>query len=219
MGRHLDLDSHTHTAPMRMMVKPEVPAEMVRFLFGVVIGVFLLPLGVWYWLGHGHPPVAVADPPLPFERQITSVPLDARIDKEKPQSAAVEANEATFVAGAHIYREQCAFCHGTYGNPSNLGKHMFPDAPPLWQKHARGDVVGVSDDPPGETYWKVANGIRLSGMPSYSQVLSETEMWQVSVLLANADKPLPPAVLEMLKTPLSFDTTLPPTPANPAAAK
>jgi len=27
-------------------------------------------------------------------------------------------------------------------------------------------VVGVSDDEPGETYWKVANGIRLTGMPA-----------------------------------------------------
>ena len=48
-----------------------------------------------------------------------------------------------------------------------------------------------SDDPPGETFWKVSNGIRLSGMPAYHDVLSETQIWQVSLLLANADKPLP----------------------------
>jgi mono/diheme cytochrome c family protein len=47
---------------------------------------------------------------------------------------------------------------------------------------------GVTDDPAGETYWKVVNGIRLTGMPAYTGSLSETEMWQVSVLLANADK-------------------------------
>jgi mono/diheme cytochrome c family protein len=75
---------------------------------------------------------------------------------------------------------------------------MFPDAPALWEKHHNGEVVGVSDDPPGETYWKVANGIRLSGMPSYKNVLTETEMWQVSLLLANADKPLPPAAVDIL---------------------
>jgi mono/diheme cytochrome c family protein len=75
---------------------------------------------------------------------------------------------------------------------------MFPSAPPLWEKHSRNAVVGVSDDPPGEIYWKVANGIRLTGMPAFKSVLSETEMWQVSLLLANADKPLPPAALVML---------------------
>jgi len=41
----------------------------------------------------------------------------------------------------------------------------------------------------------VANGIRLTGMPAFKGVLTENEMWQVSLLLANADKPLPPAAL------------------------
>lgn len=58
--------------------------------------------------------------------------------------------------------------------------------------------MGVSDDPPGETYWRVANGIRLTGMPAYKDVLTDTEMWQVSLLLANADKPLPSAALDIL---------------------
>jgi thiosulfate dehydrogenase len=58
--------------------------------------------------------------------------------------------------------------------------------------------VGVSDDPAGETYWKVANGIRLTGMPAYKEMLTDTEMWQVSLLLANADKPLPPAAVTIL---------------------
>ena len=26
-------------------------------------------------------------------------------------------------------------------------------------------------------YWKVKNGIRLAGMPSYVKVLNDTEMW------------------------------------------
>ena len=71
-------------------------------------------------------------------------------------------------------------------------------------------MIGVSDDPPGETYWKVANGIRLTGMPSFKSVLTDTEMWQVSLLLANADKPLPPEAVEILRGQLST----PPEPHN-----
>lgn len=55
-------------------------------------------------------------------------------------------------------------------------------------------MVGVSDDPAGETFWKVKNGIRLTGMPSYADLLSEQQMWQVSMLLKTADKPLPSEV-------------------------
>jgi mono/diheme cytochrome c family protein len=60
-------------------------------------------------------------------------------------------------------------------------------------------MMGVTDDPPGETDWKVYNGIRLTGMPAFNQVLTETQMWQVSLLLANADKPLPAAALDILR--------------------
>jgi mono/diheme cytochrome c family protein len=172
---------------------------MTRILIGIVLGVVLVPLAVMAWFHFGTVPVAVSDPPLPMERFITSVPLDARIDRELVNTPPVEANEANFVAGAAIYRDQCAACHGFHGKPSAFGPHMFPDAPPLWEKHHNNQVVGVSDDPPGETYWKVANGIRLTGMPSYKQVLTDTQMWQVSLLLANADKPLPPAAVDILR--------------------
>ncbi|MGA2652157.1 MAG: cytochrome c [Terracidiphilus sp.] len=172
---------------------------MGRFLLGIVVGALLVPLVILTWFHFGTVPVAVADPPLPEERLITQVPLNARIDRELIKTSPVQANEETFVAGAQIYRDQCAACHGFHGKSSSFGAHMFPSAPPLWEKHHNNDVVGVSDDEPGETYWKVANGIRLTGMPSYKQVLTETQMWQVSQLLANADKPLPPVALQILR--------------------
>jgi thiosulfate dehydrogenase len=189
---------------------------MGRFLFGLIIGIILVPLGVLVYFKLGHVPVAVSDPPFPQERLLTGIPLEARIDREMVKNSPVQADETNLVAGAHIYSEQCATCHGYHGKPSKFARHMFPDAPPLWDKHGHGDAIGVSDDPPGETYWKVANGIRLTGMPSYKDSLSETEMWQVSVLLANADKPLPPAAVAILngETP-----TATPAASEPAARK
>jgi hypothetical protein len=61
---------------------------------------------------------------------------------------------------------------------------------------------GVTDDPVGETYWKISNGIRLTGMPAYTNSLSQTETWQVSLLLANADK-LPQRIRSALEEPLT----------------
>lgn len=171
---------------------------MGRFLLGLVLGIILVPLVVLLYFKFGRVPVAVNDPPFPQERMVTSVPLNARIDREMVKNPPVEPNEVTFVSGAHIYSDRCAVCHGFHGKPSAFGLHMFPTAPPLWEKHRNREVVGVSDDPPGETYWKVANGIRLTGMPAYKEVLTDTEMWQVTVLLANADKPLPPAAVAIL---------------------
>jgi thiosulfate dehydrogenase len=55
----------------------------------------------------------------------------------------------------------------------------------------------VTDDPPAESYWKVAGGIRMTGMPGFDKTLTTTQMWQVSLLLANADK-LPKAAQDVL---------------------
>jgi mono/diheme cytochrome c family protein len=173
---------------------------MGRIVFGIVLGIALAPVVVVAWLWFGSLPVAVADRPLPYERLITGIPLDVRIDRELVKIPPLQADEENLVAGARVYRDQCAVCHGLHGKPSSIGPHMFPKAPPLWEAHHHGamTMMGVSDDPPGETYWKVANGIRLTGMPSYMQVLTDIQMWQVSLLLANAGKPLPPAAVEIL---------------------
>ena len=177
---------------------------MRSFLLGLIIGLLVLPICVAIYLKAGHPPVATEDAPFPLEAAIVNIPLHARIDRETVKTPPVSASPTNLEIGAHIYRQQCANCHGLYGRPVAFAKGMFPGAPQLWEPHGQG-VVGVSDDPPGETYWKVANGIRLSGMPAFSKVLNQTEMWQVSLLLANADKPLPPGILSLLKQPIDYD--------------
>ena len=177
---------------------------MKGFFIGLILGLLVIPIVVFGYLAVGQPPVATADSPLPFEARIVRIPLHARIDREVNKNPPVSASPTNLEIGAHLYRQQCAACHGLYGRPVSFAKGMFPEAPQLWEPHGHG-VVGVSDDPPGETYWKVANGIRLSGMPAFSKVLNQTEMWQVSLLLANADKPLPPGVLDLLKQPMDLD--------------
>ena len=177
---------------------------MKSFLVGLILGLLILPAVVFVYFHVGWPPVAVADQPFPLERNIVHTPLHARIDKEMPKASPIEASATNLESGAHLYRQQCAACHGLYGRPAAFAAHMYPHAPQLWAPHQNG-VVGVSDDPPGETYWKVANGIRLTGMPAFDKVLNPTQMWQVTMLLANADKPLPIGVLDLLKQPLDMD--------------
>ncbi|HEY1809529.1 MAG TPA: cytochrome c [Acidobacteriaceae bacterium] len=170
----------------------------MRFLFGLILGLLIVPVGAWMYFSVGNPPVAVADKPFPFEKRIVNVPLHARIDREMPKNAPIEPNEANLAAGAQIYRQQCAACHGLEGHPSDFGSHMYPQAPQLWVPHGHSGVVGVSDDPVGETEWKVANGLRLTGMPSFEKVLSPTQIWQVSLLLKQAAGPLSPAIQQAI---------------------
>lgn len=162
----------------------------MKTFLAFLCGLAVVPLAAVLYFKVGSPPVAVTDKPFPFEKQIVKVPLHARIDREMPASAPIAATAENLNEGAQLYQDKCEFCHGTADSPSSAGKSMYPSAPQLWVKHKSG-VVGVSDDPVGETYWKIKNGIRLTGMPAYGKILSDTEMWQVSLLLSMADKPLP----------------------------
>jgi mono/diheme cytochrome c family protein len=168
-----------------------------KVLLGFVLGIVVLTAAVAIYFRWGSPPVATADKPFPFEKAIVKVPLGARIHKQVQQPP-FGVSEDVYEGGAKVYRAECAACHGTPGHDIAFARHMYPAAPQLWKKHTRNNAVGVSDDEPGETYWKVANGIRLTGMPAFNHVLNDTQMWQVTMLLKNADQQLPDPVMNIL---------------------
>jgi len=166
---------------------------MKCFVAGVVVTLVCILGGVYAFFAGGLAPVATAARPMPFERKVAHMALAAKLQKEMPRSVPIEANQSNYNAGAHEYLINCAVCHGVPGKEKTaIARGEFPMPPELFKGK------GVTDDPPGETYWKVANGIRLTGMPGFNQSLSETQMWQISLMLANADK-LPNSVTAVLE--------------------
>ena len=183
---------------------------MGRFLAGLILGLILIPACVFVYFVTGMVPVATSAQAMPFEKTMARIGLKAHVEKEAPKDAPFQPSENDFAAGAKIYRSDCAVCHGLPNQEQTaVAKGMFPKPPQLWRGH------GVTDDPPGETFWKVTNGIRLTGMPGYNQSLSDQQRWQVSFLLANADK-LPDGVKqELAQPPAGEGVTQPANPATP----
>lgn len=172
---------------------------MGKFVLGLIIGIILLPLGVYWYFATGRVPTAVSAQPMPFEKKLAKMGLNSALKNQGVKAAPFQPGEADYVAGAQNYRQHCAVCHGLSGQGKSLiAKGMYPAPPQLWKG------TGVTDDPAGETYWKVANGIRLTGMPGFSNSLSDKEIWQISLLLANADK-LPASAMELLKKPAAME--------------
>src|SRR6201987_6079547 len=165
---------------------------MGKFLFGLILGLVLLPAVVYFYFSTGIAPVATSAPPMPFEKMFARMALHARQEKEVPKTVPISADEPNLLAGAQVYKEHCAVCHGLPAQPQTaIASGMFPKPPKLMEG------TGVTDDPAGETYWKVSSGIRMTGMPGFGKALSSTQMWQVSLLCANADK-LPATVKQSL---------------------
>ncbi len=174
---------------------------MKSFMFGLLLGVVVVVCGAFAYFISGRAPVATSAAPIPFEKYLAKKALDARVTREMPNTVPIPADEPNLLAGARVFRDNCAVCHGLPGQPvTAIASGMFPKPPQLF----RGK--GVTDDPVGESYWKVVNGIRLSGMPGFQQSLSDTQAWQVSLMVANAGK-LPDAVQAALSSPASSPST------------
>jgi mono/diheme cytochrome c family protein len=157
---------------------------MRSFLYGIVFCLVVLVAGFYVYLRLGGMPVGTRSAPLPLEKFIARTALHVAMEPEIDKPSPVDASEPSLLAGAKVYKTHCAVCHGALGGqPTAIAQGMFPPPPQLMPPKK-----GVTDDPVGETYWKVKNGIRLTGMPSFDGALSDTEMWQVSQLLLNAAK-------------------------------
>ena len=181
----------------------------MKFIVGLLLGLLLVPAGAYLYFAGGLAPVATTDSNMPFETFFAKKALNARVAKDMPKNVPIQATEPNYVAGAELYKQHCAVCHGLPLSPKTaIATGMYPQPPRLLEGK------GVTDDEPGESYWKIFNGIRLTGMPGFSKSLSETQMWQIAILLANADK-LPPAAKAALVAPMAAS---PPAASVPPAA-
>ena len=96
-------------------------------------------------------------------------------------------HSVSHVAGVKLYGQHCAICHGTAAgtaSASPVAKGEYPRPPQL-------AADGVEDDADGVTYWKIKHGIRLTGMPSWKDSLTDQQIWTVALFLKHMDK-LPP---------------------------
>jgi mono/diheme cytochrome c family protein len=183
-------------------------------IVGILIGFVLVFVGMYFYFATGRAPVATNAAEMPFERKFAHLALEAYLKAKPHPNPPIPADESSFLAGAKIYRDNCAVCHGLPGEPKTvIAAGMFPKPPQLFQG------MGVTDDEPWETYWKVQSGIRMTGMPGFGDRLSETQMWQVSLLLKNADK-IPPTVKAQLaiSSPPGAPTATPAPAPAPASA-
>ncbi len=131
------------------------------------------------------PANADAKPPA-LEKWIANKALDAVILREAPtRPNPLKLDDRNLIGGIRLYAANCAVCHGASdGRPSRIASGLYQKAPQL----AR---YGVEDDEDGDVYWKVAHGIRMTGMPSFNGSLADRQIWQIVLFLKNMDS-LPP---------------------------
>ncbi len=163
------------------------------FLIGVLATIVAALACGYLVLYTGLIPANADAKPGPLEIWAAQTSLRATLAREAPQGPnPVELTDANLIAGIQLYCERCAICHGTakgQASASPVAKGLYPQPPQL-------ATEGVEDDPDGVLFWTILHGIRLTGMPSWANALSDQQIWTLTLFLKHMDK-LPPAAQQV----------------------
>ena len=165
---------------------------MRNFVLGVVVTLLVIVVGVGSYLMLGLMRTNADATPPRLEMRIAMSALDASIDRHAPHvTNPIPPTDDNLIAGIKIYTMNCAGCHGGLDNkPSPLQNRFYPPAPQL--------ILHPMDDPEWHIFYAVRTGIRYTGMPSWTNMLSEEDMWKVTAFLSHLEK-LPPTVQDYWK--------------------
>jgi mono/diheme cytochrome c family protein len=166
---------------------------MVRFLFGFAVAAVLVLLAIFCYVRFGFVDPRADIQPGALENKVAMPALDASVDRRAPEvQNPLQPTDDNLITGMKIYQTDCASCHGDVQHPHAVfGDAFYPRAPQF--------VEDAPDMPENQNFYIIQHGVRLSGMPSWKQTLTEPQMWQVTTFLSHMDK-LPPAVSAAWKT-------------------
>ena len=177
---------------------------MRGFLVGFIFAVIVIIGSGYYLLKQGYVDFSADHEPSHSEIHLAMAAVDASTDRNAPQvKNPLAANEETLVAGARLFMDHCAGCHGLPSNPdSQFGRSFNPPVPQFFKE--------PPDMQENQNFYIIHHGIRWSGMPAWSSTLNDTQTWQLVTFLSNVEK-LPPAASKELEPPAT--TTVVPAPA------
>lgn len=160
---------------------------MRKFILGFAVGIVAILVGMYVYVRFGFADPRADVPVGALEAKIAMPALDAAVDRRAVElQNPVQPNDESLLSGMKIYQANCASCHGDIKHPqAPLANALYPRAPQFTQD--------APDMPENQNFYIIQHGIRLSGMLAWKDVLSTTQMWQVTTFLSHMDK-LPPNI-------------------------
>ena len=151
---------------------------MKGFILGIVTMILILVLGLSFAL-MGFVNMRADSPPSKMETTLAGRAMDASVARAAPKvTNPVTADETNLLAGARLYSDHCALCHGDPAHPkSPLADSLNPPAPQF--------TNDMADMPENENFFILQHGIRWTAMPGWKNVLSEQQTWQLVTLLGH----------------------------------
>lgn len=159
---------------------------MKGFTWGVTATIVCAAVAAFVVGLTGHISMRADILPSSLETNIAMRVMDANVERNAPRIAnPVKPADQNLVAGASIYRQHCALCHGDPGHPKSPLANTLNPPPPQF-------VTDPADMAENENYYIILHGVRWTGMPGWKNVLEDRQIWQVVTFLSHMNN-LPPA--------------------------
>ncbi|HXX44057.1 MAG TPA: c-type cytochrome [Candidatus Acidoferrales bacterium] len=180
---------------------------MKNFLLGIFFALVAIIAGAWFALKQGYVDFAADQRPSFIEARLSMAAVDASTDRRAPeQKNPVAATEDNIAAGAKLYLDHCAGCHGVPSNPdSQFAKSFYPAVPGFFHE--------APDMSESANFYIIRHGIRWTGMPAWGNTLNDTQTWQVVTFLSDIEK-LPPSARKVFGETTSTPATSMPMPSG-----
>lgn len=166
---------------------------MKWFILGIVAVILVLVLAI-VGVILGFVDMRADKPPSALETAIAGRAMDASVARAAPKVAnPIPSDEANLSAGARLYRDHCALCHGDpVKQKAELADSLNPPAPQF--------MTDMPDMPENQNFYILQHGIRWTGMPGWKTVLDERQIWQLVTFLSHMHD-LPPAAKSVFAEP------------------
>jgi mono/diheme cytochrome c family protein len=147
----------------------------MRTLAGIGALAIIVAAGVAIFFFGGFFNVAASEPDPDIVNWALIKVRMASIARHAPINSLVNLDDPDIVrSGARAFAERgCANCHGAPGvNWQKFSEGLRPDPPDLK------DVVKERE--PGQLFWVISHGIKMTGMPSFSAIgVEDKEIWSI----------------------------------------
>lgn len=147
---------------------------------------FLLLLGLalaaFVWSGLYD---VAANRPDDWLDRVAETVADRSVERRAEGIRAPDLSDPAMVrTGVAHYQEMCVTCHGAPGvKASEIGVGLAPTPPDLAEEG--------EEQSPGELFWVVRNGVRMTGMPAFGVTHSDQQIWAIVALLKRLPKMSP----------------------------
>jgi mono/diheme cytochrome c family protein len=155
-------------------------------LIGAIVGIaVLVPLGGFAFVKSGIYNVAASSPHTKFTTWLTH---ETMIHSARQRAEGVTLpsgfSDANVLAGFCTYETHCVACHGAAGVTRQPWVNGLEPQPPYL-------LDATQKFTQRQLFWIVKNGIKMTGMPSWRDNLSDAQIWNVVAWLEASTK-LPP---------------------------